>query len=269
MSFEFESAVLGLGLFLGLLCTLEWGRRAGRRMRAKLAEGASAGIGAVEAAVFALLGLMIAFTFQGAATRFDQRRELIVQEANAIGTAWLRLDLLPKALQPQAKDLFRKYLDSRLESYRKIPDMVAVRAELARTAQLQDEIWKLALAAQQAESGPVIVTGLMPALNNMFDIVTTRSAATDMHPPMVVFAMLVFLALTAGFFAGHGMSGSNVRSWMHIMGFSAVLAITVCVIMDLEYPRLGMIRVDSFDRILVELRQSMEPAVPVRPGSGS
>lgn len=261
MSFEFESGIFGLGLFIGLVCMLEWGRRAGRRLRAKLTQGAAAGIGAVEAAVFALLGLMIAFTFQGAAARFDQRRELIVEEANAIGTAWLRLDLLPKNLQPQARSLFRQYLDSRLESYRKVPDMAAVRAELDRSIQLQGEIWKLAVAAQ-AESGPVIVSGLMPALNAMFDIVTTRSAAAETHPPAAVFSMLVFLALLAGFFAGHGMSGSNVRSWMHILGFAAVLAITVYVILDLEYPRLGMIRVDKFDRFLVELRQSMDVAAP-------
>jgi hypothetical protein len=57
--------------------------------------------------------------------------------------------------------------------------------------------------------------------------------------------------------AGHGMSGSKVRSWLHSIGFSAVLAITVYVILDLEYPRLGLIRVDTFDRVLVDLRQSM------------
>jgi hypothetical protein len=96
----------------------------------------------------------------------------------------------------------------------------------------------------------------------MFDIVTTRAKATDMHPPAVVFGMLAFLALASAFFAGHGMSGSNVRSWMHIIGFAAVLSVTVYVIVDLEYPRLGLIRVDDFDRVLSELRETMGPGVP-------
>ena len=253
---ETQSALFALGLLVGMILMLELGRRAGARQRARITEGGAAGIGAVEAAIFALLGLLIAFTFQGASARFDERRALIVREANNIGTAWLRIDLLPPGAQPAMRGLFRQYLDSRLETYRKVPDMAAVKAELDRTARLQGEIWKLALAGQK-ESGQVVVVGLLPVLNEMFDIVTTRSMAAQTHPPAVVFAMLALLAGAAAFMAGHGMSGSTTRSWIHILGFAAVLAITVYVILDMEYPRLGLIRVDSFDQVLVNLRQSM------------
>src|SRR5262245_47987101 len=88
------------GLFLGMVLLLEVGRRLGQRRQSLDAEGGRAGLGAVEGAVFALMGLLIAFTFSGAAARFDSRRQLIVDEANAIGTAWLRLDLLPASAQP-------------------------------------------------------------------------------------------------------------------------------------------------------------------------
>jgi len=203
------------------------------------------------------LGLLIAFTFQGASARFDTRRELIVQEANNIGTAWLRIDLLSAGEQPAMRELFRKYLDSRLDTYRKIPDMVAVKAELDRTAQLQGEIWQAAVAGRK-EGGQAIVVGLLPVLNEMFDIVTTRTMAARAHPPAIVFLMLALLAGVAAFMAGHGMSGSKVRSWTHSLGFAAIMAITVFVIMDMEYPRLGLIRVDSFDQVLVDLRQSMK-----------
>ena len=87
MNLESRALAFGAVLFIGMLLTIEMGRRLGRRQRAKLTEGGSTGIGAVNAAVFALLGLIIAFTFQGAASRFDERRSLIVQEANHIGTA--------------------------------------------------------------------------------------------------------------------------------------------------------------------------------------
>jgi len=254
---ETESALFALGLFGGMVLMIEWGRRVGVRQRARITEGGAAGIGAVEAAIFALLGLLIAFTFQGASARFDVRRELIVQEANHIGTAWLRIDLLPASAQPAMRDLFRQYLDSRLETYRKIPDMVAVKAELGRTAQLQNDIWKVALDGQK-EGGQAVVVGLLPTLNAMFDIVTTRTMAAQTHPPMIVFVMLAFMACAAAFMAGHGMAGSKVRSWIHSIGFAAVLAITVYVITDMEYPRLGLIRVDSFDQVLVDLRQSMK-----------
>jgi hypothetical protein len=200
---------------------------------------------------------LIAFTFHGASARFDARRALIVQEANCIGAAWRRIDLLPASAQPPMRELFRQYLDSRLETYRKIPDMAAVKEELDRTRQLQDEIWKVALANQK-EGGQALVTGLLPFLNQMFDIVTTRTMAAQTHPHMIVFVMLTFMACSAAFMAGHGMSGSNVRSWVHTIGFASILAVTVFVIMDMEYPRLGMIRVDSFDEVLMDLRQNIK-----------
>ena len=92
----------------------------------------------------------------------------------------------------------------------------------------------------------------------MFDIVTTRTMAARTHPPKIVFIMLAFVACAAAFMAGHGMSGSKQRSWVHSVGFAAILSVTVFVIMDMEFPRLGLIRVDSFDQVLVDLRHSMK-----------
>lgn len=254
---ETEAVLFALGLFGGMILMVEIGRRAGLRWRARLMAGGAAGVGAVEAAVFALLGLLLAFTFQGAAARFDVRRGLIVEEANNIGTAWLRIDVLPASAQPAMRELFRQYLDSRLETYRKISDPVAVRAELARTAQLQNEIWQHAIASHRDGAQPVGVL-LLPALNQMFDIVTTRAMAIRTHPPLIVFIMLAILALASAFLAGHGMAGSKVRSWLHSIGFALILTITVYVIMDMEFPRLGFVRVDSFDEVLVTLRQGMK-----------
>ena len=106
---ETQSWLFALGLFAGIILVLELGRRVGALQRVQIMEGGAAGVGAVEAAIFGLLGLLIAFTFQGASARFDGRREQIVQEANNIGTAWLRIDLLPASAQPGMRDLFRHY----------------------------------------------------------------------------------------------------------------------------------------------------------------
>ena len=92
----------------------------------------------------------------------------------------------------------------------------------------------------------------------MIDIVTTRTMAAKTHPPGIVFALLGMLTGVAAFLAGHGMSGSKVRSWVHSVGFAATLAVTVFVVMDMEFPRLGFIRVDSFDQVLKDLRQTMQ-----------
>jgi hypothetical protein len=246
------------GLFLGMVLLLETGRRIGTRRLAQDPESARQGLGVIEGAVFSLLGLLLAFTFSGAATRFDDRRQLIVEEANDIGTAYLRIDLLPSPAQPPLRELFRRYLDSRLEVYRRLPDMAAAKAELARSQGLQNEIWSNAVAACRDSGSSSAHMLLLPALNPMFDITTTRTEATRFHPPLIIFIMLGVLSLAAALLAGYGMAGGKSRSWVHILGFAAVMALTVYVIVDIEYPRLGLIRVDDADRVLVELRESMK-----------
>jgi len=257
MDRNLRSITFAAGLFVGMILLLELGRRLGRRRQSMDETGARAGLGAVEGAVFALLGLLLAFTFSGAATRFDARRQLIVEEANAIGTAWLRLDLLPAAAQPELRDLFRHYLDTRLAVYRKIPDMAAVRAELANANALQGQIWGRATVACKESANP-LTAQLIPALNQMFDIASTRTAAAQIHPPAVIFFLLGGAAWMSSLLAGFAMAAGEMRSWVHMMGFALILTTTVYVILDLEFPRLGFIRVDSFDRLLAELRQTMK-----------
>jgi hypothetical protein len=186
------------------------------------------------------------------------RRQLIVEETNAIGTAYLRLDLLPAAAQPALRESFRRYVDTRLEVYRKLPDIAAAKEELAKATKLQGEIWRQAVAACRAQGCPPAATMLLlPALNAMIDITTTRTMATQMHPPTIIFVMLFGLALASAMLAGYAMAGAKTRSWLHMLGFAVALAVSVYVILDLEFPRLGLIRVDPFDQALVDLRKSM------------
>ena len=250
---------LAIAILLGgaMLGFIEAGRRMGLRRARGNPPDPPSNVGAVEGAVFALLGLLIAFTFSGAAARFDARRALVTEEANAIGTAWLRPDVVPAGAQPALRDLFRQYLDSRLETYRKLPDLAAAEQELARSAELQRRIWTQAVSAVGQSSSTSAGMLLLPALNQMIDITTTRLMATRMHPPLIVFLMLGTLALVSALLAGHGMAAGGRRSWMHVIGFAAVIAATVYMIVDMEYPRFGLIRVDAVDQILIDLRRSM------------
>ncbi|HSD42916.1 MAG TPA: DUF4239 domain-containing protein [Burkholderiales bacterium] len=255
MHFTLIATLLAGGLFFAMLLFLEIGRRAGVRRTAREGQSAPPGAGVVDGAVFALLGLLIAFTFSGAASRFDERRKLIVEEANAIGTAYLRIDLLPAAAQPDMRDSFGRYLDARLAVYRAVPDLVAVNAELARATALQQEIWRKAIAASTGSQAATML--LLPALNQMIDITTTRTMATQMHPPLILFGMLFALALLGALLAGYSMASAKVRDWVHMATFALALAGAVYVILDIEYPRFGFIRVEAFDQVLIDLRQSM------------
>ncbi len=241
-------------LFTALLGCLLLGRRLGRRDSARGTD--LSGLGAIDGAVFGLLGLLIAFSFSGAAARFDTRRTQIVEEANAISTAYLRIDVLPPGSQPALRESFRRYVDARLAIYRAIPDEAGVRTATERATALQGEIWKQALGAGQTSPGGRPDPFVLSALNAMFDITTTRATASQTHPPIVIYVMLLGLALVAAVLAGYGMSGSR-SSRLHAVAFALVLTATVYVILDLEYPRVGLIRIDAADQLLVDVRESM------------
>jgi hypothetical protein len=256
MNFVLENLLIVASLFVAMLAFQEWGRRLGVRDQGK--EAGKLGSTAAEGSVFALLGLLLAFTFSGAGTRFDFRRSLVVDEANAIGTAWLRLDLLPADRQPEIRDFFRQYLDARIDRYRLASDAAATQGAKARSAALREKIWSSTVAAAQTSGTLPPFTVLIPALNSMFDMMTKQEAASRLHPPIMVFVVLGILTLVGSVFAGYGMAGRKTRSWLHVLGFAGVIALAVHVIVDLEYPRLGLIRIDSADQVLLELRQSMK-----------
>jgi hypothetical protein len=257
MNVILAGTIFAVALSAGVLVLLEIGRRIGVRQLAEEGETASKGVGAIEGAIFGLLGLILAFSFSGALTRFDARRHLVVEEANDIGTAWLRVALLPADAQPPMRDLFRRYLDSRIEFYRKVPDMEAVKAEQARSAKLQSEIWALAVSSTREAGTAQAPMLLLPALNAMFDITTTRTEAARVHPPLMIFGMLGALTLACSLFAGYDMAIRRRLNVLHSVAFAAVLSVTAYVIIDLEYPRLGFIQISDSDQVLVDLRKSM------------
>jgi hypothetical protein len=244
-------------LFLIVLGCLRGGWWLGRRHHRLTGSSAHEGLGAVEGAVFGLMGLLIAFTFTGAASRFDDRRELITDEVNAIGTAWLRLELLPEAAREQVRDLFRDYLDARITAYQDRGEDAA-RAD-ARTSvePIQRRIWERVLAAVHEDPSMPIAQMLIPPINEMFDLVETRHWVTRRHPPLAIFVILAVLVLVSALLAGFGMAKAPRQSKLHVFGFAAVTAVALYLIIDLEFPRLGFVRVNVFDQELVELRASM------------
>jgi hypothetical protein len=245
-------------LFAGILALQHLGRGIALRRMANDPDGASLGAGVIEGAIFGLLSLLVAFTFSGAVGRFDDRRHLVTEEAIRISTAWDRIDVLPTSAQPGLRELFRRYLDSRLETYRRADHSETTDAEYARSLHLQHEIWTHGVAAGQASSTTLAGMLFLPAVNEMNDITSVRLMATRMHPPVVVYAMLAVAALIGALLAGYHMAGSKSRSWLHTVAFAAVMAATVYVILDIEYPRLGLIRVDAADAILRDMRRQME-----------
>lgn len=245
--------VLPVALFIGLVLCLEIGYRLGAK-RLKNVPNAHEGFGAIEGAVFGLFGLLLSLTFFGAASRLDTRRQLIVQEANAIAGAYMRVDLLPNAEQPEVRRLFREYLDERVR-ISEMSNAAAALPEMHKAAKLQQEIWSRAISATKA--GVPGASLLVTAVNQMIEIASAKAIAVQTHLPELVFGFLIAAALLSGLVAGFGMARGS-RNWLSVLTYASIVALTMYVMIDMEYPRAGLIRIGAADLAMTTLRDSIQ-----------
>jgi hypothetical protein len=233
-------------LLPAMLLLLELGRRF--RINHKIPTESAV----IEGAIFALFGLLLAFTFSGAAARYDTHRQLLIEETNDIGTAYLRLDLLPPAAQPALRQLFRDYTTSRLGLYNAVSEEIS-----PGTQHLQREIWQQSVAAVSASGASADAAKLLlPSLNAMIDITSTRQNAFNMHPHTVVFLLLFAFSCGAAFLAGYSLT-AEARSWFYMVAFAVAITATVYATLEIEYPRQGLVRLTHMDQSLIDLRNSM------------
>jgi len=183
---------------------------------------------------------------------------MIVSEANAIGTAYLRLDLLSDSDQPEMRRLFREYLDARLQLYEKLSDNEARMRIVAHVAQVQQQIWTRAIAASRLDASQNTGRLLLPALNEMIDITTSREIALHTHLPPLIVLLLISIALLSSLLAGLAMSHGRRRSRLHELIFAVAISVTIYAVLDLDSPRSGLVRLNAADSALYTLRNSMQ-----------
>ena len=246
-------------LFVGLVGFQLLGHHFGVQWRARppSAGGFGGGTSAVEASLFALLGLLLAFTIAGGETRLQARRQLIVEEAAAIDAAYLRIDVFPAQAQPALREQFRRYTDARIEFFAHYLRSGHGQTAHDRAIELQHDIWKQATAAAMAASDtrPAIVT--LPAITRMIDVTIARDASLHSHVPLALFALLIALSFGCAFFSGLEMSKNSRPSPLHVVAFAGTLALICYVIANVEFPRHGFIRLGPIDALLSQVRQRM------------
>lgn len=252
MNYSLLLAGLAVAFFVLLLAAMQLGKWVGRRNEEK---GAS-GVSIIEGSVFALLGLLMAFTFSGAAQRMADRRDLLVQEVNAIGTAWLRIDMVNASDQPRLRDQFRRYVDERINYYRSVADVAQRDVVAGRVGALQKEIWGTSMQAARA-SLPPFAASYVGAVNEMFDVATAQTVAQKVHPPVATYAFLGFLTLVAAGLVGLNLGASKRGTLLHQVVYAVVMTAALYIIIDFEFPRIGTIRIDQSDALLLSQRQSM------------
>ena len=267
MIFALFALAIAAAFFASSLILLNYGRHLGLRYLQRQKETANmAGLTTVEGAVFALIGLLLAFTISGALQRFDERRQLVVQEANAASTAHDRLGLFEGDVGRNLQTKLKDYVEARIDLYRMPHDFsLWRRSELfspeqqEKTVDLKNKVWDAAVAAcPQASFRPACSQGL-PALTSLFEVARLRLGASEKHPPQIVYVMLFGLGLGGSLLAGFGMAAATARSWVHMLIFAATLTVTLYAVTDMEYPRLGLIRIEDFDHFLVDAHHQMQP----------
>ena len=210
-----------------------------------------------EATVFALFGLLVAFTFAGAYDRFENRKIKIISEVNAFETAYHRVSLLKPSVQDSMRLALKKYLDERIITYHKLAEFTGFEEELVKFSKLQDVVWSQSIDAVNLTKSHEATLLFIPAINKMFEIANERIMLTRVHPPSPIFILLIGLAAISSFLAGYNMARNQTYNVIYILCFTAITAFIIYVIINLEFPRIGLIRLDAFDHLLVETRNNL------------
>jgi hypothetical protein len=238
--------------------------RLGRRSVSRTTAGVLSQFGTVQASVLGTLALLLGFTFAMSASRYDAHRRLVVDEANAIGTSYLRCDVLSDPARSEMRELLRRYVDARLAFGDAGANESLLQAAIVTSEHLQTAIWSR--AADEARKDPHAVTSalLLQSINQMIDLCATRVIALETRVPRPILVLLGVAAVAAvGAVAfGFGLVG---HSHLRVTIFLALLvSVTILTILDLDQPRYGRIQVSQ--RSLQLLRDTIDPSRQGGPG---
>ena len=256
MLFEGNEAAICLSLVALYLGATEVGYRLGVRRRARSDESDKSHIGSLQGALLGLLALLLGFSFAMAVGRYDTRRALVIKEANAIGTTYLRTDFLPSEQGAQARKLLSAYVDARLQYVNAKVDRDSLTRAIATSSSLQAQLWSIAANATNQEPRSVATGLFVASLNEVIDVSEERLAAFYAHVPEAVLALLVAVSCGALCFIGYGCGLNGRRRLPSTITFNILTAMVLLIVLDMDRPREGLVRVsqDSMLRLQDSLR---------------
>jgi hypothetical protein len=246
---------------------IEVGYRIGRRHQVSTNDSSKAHVNAIQASLLGILALLLGFTFSLALQRYDSRSQAVVDEANAIGTTYLRAQLLPASVRADTQRLLREYVDLRVHAGTVTLAQEAERdALLAQANRLQNALWRQARKAAEEDARPVTSGLYIQALNGLIDAYGSRDAALDRHVPETVLFLLYGTFLMAGVIVGYASGAAGHRASFVTYIMVALIVLLVYIIIDLDRPRRGLIEVSQKSltdlQAAVRAEASAESAVP-------
>jgi hypothetical protein len=238
-------------VFLAVVIGFRWGSQIRRHKKSET----EAPIGTIVGAMLGLLAFILAFSFGIAASRFDVRKQLLLDEVNGIGTAFLRADFLPASQRAEARMLFRKYVDIRVEATQHLEKLPQV---LVDSVTLHDQLWSQVSGLSGQYKDSVLFGLYTQALNDVIDLHTKRATVVFQYRvPKSIWLALYFLTILSMAAVGYhfGISGAG-NLWIILLlalGFSAIIAL----IADLDRPLEGLLKVNQ--KPMIELQQQLSP----------
>lgn len=246
LMYDVDSGLIAAALLASMLMALEIGFRLGHRFAAKADRASKEHVNAIQASILGILALLLAFTLSLSLQRYDSRSQAVVDEANAIGTAYLRSQLLRPPMRADAQTLLQEYVALRVRAAATtLVDEAERDTLLAKAVRTQRALWAIALRAADVDPSPVTSGLFIQSLNDLIDSYGRRDAALSRHVPEVVLLLLyVTFPLTGGIVGfASGLAGHRPSLVSYVM--VALIVILVFVIVDLDRPRRGLIEISQ------------------------
>jgi hypothetical protein len=206
----------------------------------------------------ALLFFLLAFTFGMSGARFDDRRKIIVEEANHISTALLRSDMYPQDERSMFISDFKEYVEARIEYFMAGADIKRIIVADSLTQLIFSKLWARATRLSANPANLAASNQMIPALNNMIDITTKRLMGEKAKVPESILYMLFFLACISSFYAGYIAGRKSHIDWAIEVGFCLLVSLVVLFTLDLDRPRRGFINLDGPNQAIIDLRKNFK-----------
>lgn len=250
-----EAWVIALLLFILMITACLAGKLTGNYIRNKK----NANEKTVETSgLVALLFFLLAFTFGMSGERYDTRRKIVVEEANDIGTALLRSDLYPDSTRTLFRKDFKEYIETRISFYEAGADVKGVLKADSLSQVISAKLWKRACSLAKDPANLAATQQMIPALNTMIDVSTTRLAGEKAKVPESILVMLFFLALISAFYGGYSEGRKGQIDWLVQIGFCLLVSLVVLFTLDLDRPRRGFVNLDLPNQTIIDLRKNFE-----------
>ena len=240
-------------IFLLIIAFYWTGYKVRRGMIKRNPDHAKVDLKTINGTLLALLGLLLAFTFGMSNSRFDKRRDLVIQEANSIGTVILRTDIYPDSVRKLLRANLKDYVEERIAFYEAGLKIKEMADDYRKADAIGKKVWTIAATYAKVDDLTTRTSQLIPALNAMIDVTTTRRAVGESTIPDSIMYFLFILCCCSAFLLGY--DHKDQIDWVIVTGFALMLSATIFNIIDLDRPRSGLINMDKPNEKIVELRE--------------